>query len=147
MTIGEMAERLRPIAPDVKATIIRLRHWTMQMMLLPVEKFREGTGKHRLYAANDLYSAALLHTLTEFGLNTSAVRTLVNRHLIDSVTLVRFALPKWRETKGPLYLVVSRSVTRTDVEVVPVLPKLAAADLTLIIDLARLFARIEAKRE
>jgi DNA-binding transcriptional MerR regulator len=144
MTIGEMAERLRPIAPDMKATTIRLRHWTMQMMLLPVEKLHEGTGKHRLYAADDLYSAALLHTLTELGINTSAVRNLVDRHLVDSLTHVRFALPEWRETKGPLYLVISRTLARTEVEVVLVEPKLAAADLTLIIDLARLFSRIKA---
>jgi DNA-binding transcriptional MerR regulator len=144
MTIGEMAERLRPIAPDLKATTIRLRHWTTQMMLLPVEKLHEGTGKHRLYAADDLYSAAYLHTLTELGLNTSTVRNLIDRHTIDSVTLVRFAVPKWRKTNGPLYMVISRSLARTEVEVVRVEPKLATEDLTLIIDLARLFSRIKA---
>jgi hypothetical protein len=41
-------------------------------------------------------------------------------------------------------MVISRSLARTEVEVDRVEPKLATEDLTLIIDLARLFSRIKA---
>jgi DNA-binding transcriptional MerR regulator len=117
--------------------MIRLRNWTLQQMLLPARKLHEGTGRHRLYAEDDVYSAALLYALTDLGLDISTVR-----HLVDGLTQARFAAPKWKKTKGPLYLVVSRSLTRTESDVVEVEPK-PTGDVTLIVDLARLWARIE----
>jgi len=152
MTVSEIAERLRPIAPDVEATITRLRHWTTQLMLLPVQQLHQGTGKHRLYAADDVYSAAILHVLTSFGLTVSAVRPLV-----DGLSKARFAAPKWKEKRGPLYLAVwRRAPGRAVVDVTEEEPKTSAdlrapgrnepeliGELMLVIDLARLWSRIE----
>lgn len=144
-----MAQRLRPIAPDVEATVTRLRHWTTQLMLLPVEKLHEGTGRHRLYAADDVYSAAILQVLTTFGLTVSAVRPLV-----DGLSQARSAVPEWKKKRGPLYLKVwLRTPARAASSVTEHEPKLEdlsvgeeepkPADLMLVVDLAQLWSRIE----
>jgi hypothetical protein len=100
LTVSEIAEKLRPIAPDVKATLIRLSHWTLQGMLIPVDQMHGGTGKSRIYAADDVYSAAILHVLTTFGLTVSALRPF----WADILPKARLALPKWKKNRGDLYL-------------------------------------------
>lgn len=91
LTVGEIAERLAAIAPDISVTVQRIRHWTREQMLLPVDQLHAGTGKHRRYAADAVYDAAILHVATSAGLNISS-----QRHLIDSLTMARIALPKWK---------------------------------------------------
>lgn len=149
VTVGEIAARLAPIAPDTKATIERIRHWTREQMLLPVDQFHEGTGKHRLYAADDVYSAAILHVLTSFGLTVSAVLPLVN-----GLTLARLKVSKWKKKRGPFYFKVwMRSPARASAWVSEEEPQLEdlrvrdeerkPAELMLCIDLAELWGRIE----
>jgi DNA-binding transcriptional MerR regulator len=103
MTVGEIAARLAPIAPDTEATIQKIRHWAREGIMAPVAQAHEGTGKHRLYAADDLYTSAILYVLTSFGLTITALRPLV-----DCLTVARSALPKWKKQRGPLYFKVWR---------------------------------------
>ena len=149
LTVGQIAERLRPIAPDVETTVQRIRHWTRERMMLPVGALHGGTGKHRLYAADNVYSAAILHVFTAFGLNISTVRILV-----EGLTLARLKAPTWKKKRGPLYLTVWwRSPSRAKCWVDEEEPKLEdlkvrdeepkPSDLMLVIDLAQLWGRIE----
>ena len=106
-------------------------------MLAPTH-LHSGTGKHRTYPENAVYEAALLHVLTSAGFTVSAMR-----YLVDAVTVTRFRLPKWRKKGGPLYLRISRTGTRTEgPEILEEEPGPPSADLTIVIDLERLFSRI-----
>lgn len=111
LTVGEVAQALAPIAPNVAATVQRLRHWTREQMLVPAEQIHAGTGRHRQYDADAVYDAAVLHAATNAGLNISS-----QRHLIDALSQVRFALPNWklavsRGAYAPLYLHIWRTTT------------------------------------
>jgi hypothetical protein len=150
-TIGEMAQRLRPIAPNVEATVIRLRHWTTGLMLVPIEKMHAGTGRHRAYAADDVYNAAILHVLADFGLTISAVRPF----WVDILFKARLALPEWKKKRGDLYLKIWRRSPGSGMfEVSAKPPKFQdlkpsseqesqPAELMLAVDLAALWGRIE----
>ena len=155
LTVSEIAEKLRPVAPDVKATLIRLSHWTLQGMLIPVDQMHAGTGKRRIYAADDVYSAAILHVLTAFGLTVSAVRPLV-----DGLSQARSAVPGWKKQRAELYLKVWwRSPGRATFDVDAKQPEFKdkdlrntytepdpqPAELLLAIDLRELWSRIEGK--
>jgi DNA-binding transcriptional MerR regulator len=144
LTVSEIASRLAPIAPDVAGTIQRIRHWTRERMMLPVSDLHSGPGKHRRYAADAVYDAAILVVTTDIGMNVSAMRVLV-----DAITQARFAVPKWmsarsRGEKIPLYLCIARRADmaqRTEIEVRKD-PGKPTEDLTIIIDLAKLFSRV-----
>ena len=153
LTVSEIAEKLRPVAPDVKATLIRLSHWTLQGMLIPVDQMHAGTGKRRIYAADDVYSAAILHVLTAFGLTVSAVRPLV-----DGLSQARSAVPGWKKQRAELYFKVWwRSPGRATFDVDAKQPEFKdkdlrntytepdpqPAELLLAIDLRELWSRIE----
>jgi hypothetical protein len=151
-TIGEIAQRLRPIAPNVEATVIRLRHWTTGLMLVPIDKMHAGTGKHRVYAADDVYNAAILHVLADFGLTISAVRPF----WVDILFKARLALPEWKKKQGALYLKIWRRSPGIGAFVVNSEPpqfedlkrpydkeESLPPELMLAIDLAALLGRIE----
>jgi DNA-binding transcriptional MerR regulator len=146
LTVGEIAAALAPIEPDVEATVQRIRHWTREGMLLPVNRLHAGTGKHRQYAADAVYDAAVLHVFTSNGLNVSSMR-----HLVDALTFARFALPKWKSARSKglaptLYLFISRKPDKSERTVVGLLEDPAELKLsvgfTMIIDLADLFTRV-----
>jgi hypothetical protein len=86
----------------------------------------------------------LLHVLTDAGFTVSAMR-----FLIDALTVTRLAVPKWRKAGEPLYLRIFRSgpTGRTELEILRKEPGPPAADLTIIIDLAKLFTRVKASPE
>ena len=109
-------------------------------MLLPAGQLHAGTGKHRLYSADTVYDAAILLLTTRAGLNVASIR-----YLVDGLTQAKFALAEWKKRRGPLYLHISRSAVsdRTEVEVLRKAPGEPTGDLTIIIDLAKLFSRIE----
>lgn len=144
LTVGEIAERLSRIAPDVRGTVQRIRHWTREQMLLPVDKLHAGTGKHRRYAADSVYDAAILQITTGAGLNISS-----QRYLVDALTQARFAIPKWKAAarKGghsPLFLNITKKGDKTERTSCWVSESAAEPneDLTIIINLATLLERL-----
>lgn len=152
LTVGEIAERLAAIAPDIAGTVQKIRHWTREQMLLPVDQLHAGTGKHRRYAADAVYDAALLHVLTGAGLNVSS-----QRYLVDALTQTRFALEGWklatqRGAYAPLYLFIWRTVGGVSLTEVSENPHAVPRDcrsfkaddvaFTISVDLARLFSRL-----
>jgi DNA-binding transcriptional MerR regulator len=146
-TVGEIAARLAAISPNFEGTIQRIRHWTREGLMVPADLHHAGTGRHRRYPQTAVFDAAVLHVLTNAGLTTSAVRDLKTtspeRHLVDALTLVRFSVPKWRQQGGPLFLTISQSGTRTEIEVIEQQAGTPAEDdLTIVINLAKVFSRI-----
>jgi DNA-binding transcriptional MerR regulator len=139
VTVGEIARRIAPLTSSTADQMTeKIRHWTREQMLAPTH-LHSGTGRHRTYPENAVYEAALLHVLTNAGFTVSAMR-----YLVEAVTQTRLALPEWRKKGGPLYLRVSRSgpTDRTEVEILEEEPGPPSADLTIVVDLARLFSRI-----
>ena len=43
-TVGQIVEQLGPVAPDAGAMSERIRHWTREGLLLPVNQHHAGTG-------------------------------------------------------------------------------------------------------
>ena len=78
------------------------------------------------------------------GLNVASIR-----YLVDGLRLAKFALSGWKKDRGPLYLRISRSALsdRTEVDIVPGELGSPTTDLTIVIDLAQLWARIKASPE
>jgi len=148
LTVGDVAKRLTPVAPvaptvekAIQNTISKVRHWSREGMLLPVAHAGEGTGRHRLYSESAPYEAAVLMATTGAGMNVASTR-----YLIEALTSARFALPEWRKTKRPLYLVIDREVSprsRTSIDILHTEPGKPKSDLTIIIDLDQLWSRIE----
>jgi len=144
LTVGEIAQALAPIAPDVAGTIHRIRHWTREGMMLWVDQLHAGTGKHRRYAPDAVYDAAILYVFSAAGMNISS-----QRHLVDALTMARFALPKWKKARSKgqspsLYLRIARNgdkAQRTEIDV-RADPGKPSEDLTIVVDLAKLFARV-----
>ena len=95
LTVSEIAEGLKPIAPDTSSTLNRIRHWFREQMLLPVDQEHAGSGKHRRFGADAVYDAAVLHVLTDTGLPVSG-----SRDLVDALTRARIALPKWKAARA-----------------------------------------------
>lgn len=141
LTVGEVAARLAPIAPDTENTISKVRHWAREGMLFPVAGVGEGTGRHRLYSETAPFEAAVLMATTGAGMNVASTR-----YLIDALTKAKFALPEWRKTRGPLFLRIDREVSprsRTGTKILHKPPGKPESDLTIIIDLNMLWSRIE----
>jgi DNA-binding transcriptional MerR regulator len=141
LTVGEVAERLAVIDPNVAGTISKIRHWAREGMLFPVAGVSEGTGKHRQYAESAVFEAAVLMATTSAGMNVASTR-----YLVDAMTMAKYALPGWRKAKGPLYLIIDREVSprsRTSTDILHEPPGKPASDLTIIIDLNMLWSRIE----
>jgi hypothetical protein len=138
VTVGEIARRIAPITSGtVDQMIEKIRHWTREGILAPTH-LHSGSGRHRTYPGNAVYEAAVLHVLTNAGFTVSAMD-----YLYEALTIVRFALPTWREQGGKFYLRITRDGPgRVVVERLWKDPEPPATDLTFIIDLARLFARI-----
>jgi len=123
-----------------EAIVQKIRHWTRERLLSPVGQLHTGTGAYRRFSDTAVYDAAVLYALTGAGFTISAAD-----HFRAALAKVRAALPTWREQGGPLYLVISRNGARSDIEVVEQEPAAATADVLVIVNLSRLFTRIEAK--
>ena len=121
---------------------------------MPVDRHHAGTGKHRRYAEDAIYDAAILHIFTSAGISVSGSRTLV-----DALTMARFAIPRWkterRKGRTPQCLLF---VLRTakDISTFGVLWdgekvadrssfKMADVVMKIEIDLTKLFTQIRSK--
>lgn len=102
LTVGDIAAMLTPIAPDRESTIQRVRHWTREGALRPVELAHGGPGKHRRYDDDSLYRAAVLTVMADVGLPVSQ-----SRFLADAMQVVNSEAAKWmavRKKGGPVTL-------------------------------------------
>jgi hypothetical protein len=141
LTVGQVADRLKSIAPDIENTISKVRHWSREGMISPIAQAGAGTGKHRLYAESAVYEAAILMATTSAGMNVASTLFLT-----DGLTQVRFHLAKWRKERCPLYLCFFREASPPhtgEVALLSELPGAFIADLTIVINLAALWAKVD----
>jgi hypothetical protein len=100
ITVGQIAEHLRLLEPDVPANTERLRYWTNAGLLRPIDQeLRTGTGKHRQYHVSAIFDAAALIVVTKSGLQ------IAGSLLHDIVCQARQALHNWNG--ADLYLQIS----------------------------------------
>ena len=142
LTVGEIADRLSALAPDIPASIERLRHWHRERLLIPVDQQHAGTGKHRHYAkGSSEYDAAILIALADAGMH------VVSRPYVQAaLARARSALPRWlKDQKRPLFLVVTHHLDPTIQPTGDVRDSVEcdrSAKLTIIVNLAQLYARV-----
>ena len=145
VTVGEIAEQLREISPDRSATIERIRHWTREHLLLPVDQHHAGTGKHRRYADEAAYDAAILTVIANAGLPIATLG-----YVRSVLPLTRSARQKWMQARRkkrdlPLFLEISQASNKTSSTVSiqeGVVKHDPAAELSLTINLSQIFIRV-----
>jgi hypothetical protein len=143
--VGELADQLAAIAPDAAHTTERLRHWTREHLITPIEQHHAGTGKHRGYDGSVApYEAAVLLVLANAGLS------LVSRpYLQDALAHVRNAGEKWRRARSAgrkveLFLEVAHPAGLEPVAYLHEGRVEPTAWLSIIIDLVQLFEQVRA---
>jgi hypothetical protein len=143
LTIGQIVERLRPSNP---ATVFeRLRHWTKEGLISPVDQHHSGTGTPKLYEFDSPFDCAVLNALAVAG-----VQVLSRPYIKTALRETRNALAKYRDAqqakrKPPaLSLVISQQV---DGEPTVTLHEGAvkhdpATQVAIVINLTQLFAHV-----
>jgi hypothetical protein len=106
ITVGQIAEHLRSIAPDVPASTERLRYWTKEGLLSPIKpKLRPGSGRHRQYDVSAIFDAATLTIIAASGLQ------IARDCLFDVLSRTRLAFRNWRG--GALFVEISYATNAT----------------------------------
>jgi hypothetical protein len=149
LTVGQIVEQLGPVTPDGAAALSeRIRHWTREGLLLPVDQHHAGTGRHRGYSPATSYEVAVLNALASAGLHP--VSRPYIRAALEQATA---ACQKWLQAmsaghKPPLlFLVISHDRTQvgseptvsTHEELVHHAP---AAEIMIAVNLSKLFSRV-----
>jgi DNA-binding transcriptional MerR regulator len=149
LTVGQIVEQLGPVAPDAGAVSERIRHWTREGLILPVDQHHAGTGRHRRYGPDAVYEAAILNALATVGLQ------LVSRPYIHSaLSQVRTALRTWQQAESsgrklPLfYLVISHDMSRIGGEPTVSIQEgrvkdIATSEIAIVLNLSQLFVRVQ----
>jgi MerR HTH family regulatory protein len=146
LTVGQIVEQLGPVTPDAAAAMSeRIRHWTREGLLLPVDQHHAGTGRHRRYSPDTSYEATVLSALASAGLQ------LVSRPYIQAaLSQARAVLQKWRQARSvghklPLFfLVISHDTTRIGDEPTTaihegIVKHDPTAEITIVVNLSQLF--------
>jgi DNA-binding transcriptional MerR regulator len=148
LTVGQIAERLGPVGPDAAAMSERIRHWTREGLLLPVNQHHAGTGRHRRYSPDASYEAAILNALATAGLQ------LVSRPYIQAaLSQARAALQEWHRAriagrKLPIFfLVILHDMTRIGGEPTASIHQGTVkhdptAEIMIVVNLSQLFLRV-----
>jgi len=148
LTVGQIVQQLGLVAPDPAASSERIRHWTREGLLVPVDQHHAGTGRHRRYSLDAAYEAAILNALASAGLH------LVSRPYIQAaLSQARAALQKWQEARSagrklPLFfLVISHDMTRIGGEPTAsihegIVKHDPTAEIMIVVNLSQLFLRM-----
>ena len=112
LTVGQIAEIMAAVAPDIAGTTERLRHWTREGLISPVAAHHEGTGKHRRYNPDVVFDALVLNAFADIGIQIAAKRHLIT----DALVVAKEARKKWERagTKGPFSLVIRYRAGKSD---------------------------------
>ena len=127
----------------------RIRHWTREGLLLPVNQHHAGTGRRRRYSPDTSYEAAVLNALASSGLQ------LVSRPYIQAaLSHARAVLQKWRQARSaghklPLFfLVISHEMTEDRqragrVDTRRIVKHAPTAEIMIVVNLSQLFLRVD----
>jgi hypothetical protein len=82
ITAGDIVQKLMRITRrgNTGTLMERVRSWTKEKFLVPLEGLGQGPGKHARYDPAVIYVAALLNALAERGLQVSQQRKLVESY-------------------------------------------------------------------
>jgi DNA-binding transcriptional MerR regulator len=151
LTVGQIVEQLGPASPDAAAAMReRIRHWTREGLLSPVDQHHAGTGRHRRYSPDTMYETAVLDALASAGLH------LVSRPYIKAaLRQTRAVLQKWRKARAsgqeaPLFfLIISHEKTRIGGEPTMsiqegIVKQDRTAEIMIVVNLSQLF--LDARR-
>jgi hypothetical protein len=148
LTVGQIVERLGPLAPDASTASERIRHWTREGLLIPVSQLHAGTGKPRGYNANSPFTAAVLSALSTAGLQ------IVSRPYIKTALReAGLALQKWQQAQNAghklllFFLVIVHDMTNSGGEPRVWLREGAVkydptAEVAIVINLSQLFTHV-----
>jgi hypothetical protein len=139
LTVGQIVEQLGSLAPDPAAASERIRHWTREKLLVPVDQHHAGTGRHRQYSGHASFDAAVLTALSNVGLQ------IVSRPYIQAaLSQARAVLQEWQKGKssGDFFLVIShRTGNEPTVSVhEKVVKPEPTAEIVIALNLSQLFS-------
>jgi hypothetical protein len=147
-TVGQIVEQLGLLAPDPEAASERIRHWTRERLLVPVDQHHAGPGRHRQYSGQASYDAAVLTALANVGLQ------LVSRPYIQTALgQARAVLQEWQKGKSSgdklpaFFLVISHRTGREPTVSVHerVVKPDETAEIVLALNLSQLFSAVRSK--
>ena len=126
----------------------RVRAWTREKFLVPIEGWGQGPGKHARYDPDVIYLAAVLNTFAEQGLQVSQQRRLVQDYAMVN------PLKKWKWHKAKrqsikLLLMISQlDGDRISIGIqldsrLDAPTNLPDEDFSAVINLGRIWARLE----
>jgi hypothetical protein len=140
LTVGQIAEGLRDLAADQPATRERVRHWTREGFLSPIERHHAGTGRHHGYDPVALYQAGVLTVLVGTGIPLAS-----RRDLLETAALVRTAVEHWNSGNcfESRYLTISHPANGPPVLALQPEPRPNPNSLvTIIVDLFSVFGKV-----
>jgi DNA-binding transcriptional MerR regulator len=153
LTVGQIVEQLGRIAPIPAAAMNeRIRHWTREGLLLPLDRHHAGTGRHRRYSADASYEAATLNAFAEAGIPLAS-----RPYILTALSQARAALQQWHRARSAgykppiLFLVISQDVARIGGEPITsihegIVKYDPIAEITIVVNLSQLFARVRKAR-
>jgi hypothetical protein len=142
LTAREVADLLVVFA-DPPVTIERLKHWSRRKLIASFER-HPGTGRHRQYDIGVLIDAAVLSELTDVGLQVVSLD-----YVPYALKHAREAAQTWlrarsRKETVSLFLLIERGSGKPEnVRVVDTISTDPKLESLLIVNLARVFARIK----
>jgi hypothetical protein len=157
-TVSEIAELIRRPDADKQAVIERLRVWTDDGLLAPEGKLAVGTGRARMYDRTALQMAAVLNVLADFGMPVRKGNFAAFWHFLSGEVSSGAAI--WAKQKHELLHLEIADFGETDVFGRRYFAFLhrgpgrrghvgqlihMKAESSHVINLTRLFARIEAR--
>jgi hypothetical protein len=150
ITAGDIVKKLIPLTRRATASTLmeRVRAWTKEKFLVPIEGWGQGPGKHARYAPDVVYLAAVLNTLAEQGL-----QIWQQRKVIQDCAMLN-PLQNWKRfrAKGQsikLLLMISRldgehiSIAIQLDRRLDAPAELPDDDFSAVINLGRIWARLE----
>jgi hypothetical protein len=150
ITAGDIVQKLMPITRRGNAGTLmeRVRSWTKEKFLVPLEGLGQGPGKHARYDPTEIYLAALLNVFAERGLQVLQQRKLVEAcAMFEPLKNWTMAKKKGRDLK--LVLVISqldgdsiRIGIQSDYrQEIPIEPP--DDDFWAVLDLGRIWTKLE----
>jgi hypothetical protein len=109
ITAGDIVQKLMRITRrgNTGTLMERVRSWTKEKFLVPLEGLGQGPGKHARYHPSVIYLAALLNTFAERGLQISQQRKLFEAYVMFE-PLKSWTVAKKRDVTSNLVLVISQ---------------------------------------
>ena len=150
ITAGYIVQKLMGITlRDNTGTLMeRVRSWTKEKFLVPLEGLGQGPGKHARYDPAVIYLAALLNTFAERGLQVSQQRKVVEAYaMFEPLKSWTAAKKKGRDLK--LVLVISQlegdqiniKIQSDYRQEIPIDPP--DEDFWAVLDLGRIWTKLE----